>query len=205
MTIKLLPDTNLNYSKAMKRTFLSLMLCLFSVASFAQTQHLKFMGIPLNGSIQNFQQKLALKGFRPNTLFNKTYPTGGRAFKGVFSGKDADVYVYYNPKTKVVYRAKAVIEANNSTFADNLYNTMKEGLFSKYENNSYFTTGEFEGHESITFSVISTKNHDQSHLGWIGLYVTKSEYSWDERNFIHVDYEDRANTDKNEMNNSDDL
>ena len=190
----------------MKRVVSVFIFVVFAVASFAQTQHLKFMGIPLNGSVQNFQQKLATKGVRLNTLANKTLPTGVRAFKGVFSGNEADIYVHYNSKTKIVYRAKAVIEASNLTHAENLYETIKDGLISKYENNSFFTTSEQEEHESMTFAVFSTNNQEQLSLGIIGLYVSKSVYSWQENErWIHVDYEDVANSNKNEVLNGDDL
>lgn len=192
--------------KKMKRIILSFIFVVFAVASFAQAQHLKFMGIPLNGTIHQFQQKLASKGVQLNTFANKTLPVGVRAFKGVFSGYEADFYVYYNSKTKIVYRAKAVIEASNLTYAENVYETIKDGLLSKYEDNSFFTTGEQEEHESITFAVFSTKNQNQLSLGLIGLYVTKSVYSWqEEERQIHVDYEDTANSDKNEALNGDDL
>lgn len=39
---------------------------------------------------------------------------GCRCFGGgTFSGEEAKLYVYYNAKTKIVYRAKAVIERNS--------------------------------------------------------------------------------------------
>ena len=87
----------------MKKLFLLLVITLFvSVGAMAQTEHLKFMGIPLNGTITQFQNKLKAKGVDVNPSLNKFIPTGGRAFKGVFSGNDATIFVYYDEKTKKV-------------------------------------------------------------------------------------------------------
>ena len=75
----------------------------------AQTEHLKFMGIPLTGSITAFQEKLKAKGIEYDAEGSRQIKVGCRCFKGSFSGEKANFYVYYNEKTKIVYRAKAVI------------------------------------------------------------------------------------------------
>ena len=48
----------------MKKYLLVALCCLFSILTQAQTEHMKFMGIPLNGSITAFQTKLQAKGIR---------------------------------------------------------------------------------------------------------------------------------------------
>lgn len=51
----------------MKKIFLTLICSLISVVAFCQTtEHLKFMGIPINGTPNAFGQKLVAKGFRRN-------------------------------------------------------------------------------------------------------------------------------------------
>ena len=72
-------------------------------------EHMKFMGIPLNETINQFQTKLSAKGVTVDVAANKTIGVGCRTFKGFFSGKDAQIFVYYDENTKVVYRAKAVV------------------------------------------------------------------------------------------------
>ena len=65
--------------------------------AYAQKEpHLKFMGIPLDGTINQFQSKLTAKGIRVDVALNKNIGVGARAFKGTFSGKDAQVFVYYD-------------------------------------------------------------------------------------------------------------
>lgn len=79
------------------------------VAVCAQAQHMKFMGIPLDGTIDSFQAKLAAKGIKPDKQYNATTPVGSRFFEGIFCGYQAEFYAYYNAKTKNVYRCKACI------------------------------------------------------------------------------------------------
>ena len=94
----------------MKRIVLMLVSCMMVMSVMAQNEHLKFMGIPLTGTITTFQTKLAAKGISYDKVASSQTESGVRCFKGVFSGEKANIYVYYNEKTKVVYRAKAVIE-----------------------------------------------------------------------------------------------
>ena len=83
---------------------------------------MKFMGIPLNGTINQFQTKLSTKSVTVDVATNKTIGVGCRAFKGSFSGKDAQIFVYYDESSKVVYRAKAVIQSSDEDICDNNYN-----------------------------------------------------------------------------------
>lgn len=108
----------------MKRIFICLMVSLVSFTISAQTTfpHLPFMGIPLNGTIDNFQAKLSAKGVYVDHAANKTMGIGCRVFKGMFSGKKANIYVYYNDRTKIVYRAKAVIQSSEMDLRNNNYN-----------------------------------------------------------------------------------
>lgn len=59
----------------------------------AHAVHLEFMGIPINGSISNFQAKLIAKGCTLDK-YSKELPTGIRGFKGVFAGKDCQIIVW---------------------------------------------------------------------------------------------------------------
>ena len=86
----------------MKR-FLSFFVALvLTLGVMAQTQHLKFQGIPLNGTISAFHQKLVAKGFKHDAVLSKNLDAGARAFTGTFFGKKANLYVFYIPTTKVV-------------------------------------------------------------------------------------------------------
>ena len=92
----------------MKKSIILLVISILAFCSPVQAHHLKFMCIPLNGTITQFQQKLTAKGVKHNKQTSQMIPAGVRAFNGTFAGEKADIYVYYNLSSKVVYRAKAV-------------------------------------------------------------------------------------------------
>ena len=116
----------------MKKVLLIFLSCLFSIILHAQTEHLKFMGIPLNGSITAFQSKLQAKGIRYDAEGSRQLKVGCRCFKGSFSNEKADFYVYYNEKTKIVYRAKAVITCLSKEKGEDKFYSFKGMLKSKY-------------------------------------------------------------------------
>ena len=179
----------------MKR-FLSLFVMLvLTLGVMAQTQHMKFMGIPLNGTISAFHQKLVAKGCKPDVEYNKTAPVGARLFTGTFFGENARIYVYYNAKTKVVYRAKACIERSSEDGIIQQYNEVKSALEEKYPA-AYMDKGEHNGHESMQFYIAQ---------GWIDLYVSKHDNVYPTQYLLHIDYYDDVNDKKNENSKMNDL
>lgn len=84
----------------MKKYLLLILCTLFiSVSLSAQSKsnpHLKFMGIPINGSITNFQNKLIAKGFKYDKAGSMALETPTRIFKGQFAGETAQLFVYYD-------------------------------------------------------------------------------------------------------------
>ncbi len=70
---------------------------------------MKFAGIPLAGTIEQFQKKLVAKGFHVQAMLNRQLPVGTRLFKGVFAGKTGNVAVYYDVGAKVVYGTKSLL------------------------------------------------------------------------------------------------
>ena len=156
---------------------------------FAQSEHAKFMGIPLNGTIQQFHQKLVAKGCRHDTKTSSVISNGTRAFKGSFAGNDAFIYVYYDETTKIVYRAKAVISCSGEVMRDTKFNDLKGLLETKY-GTLFSEKDTYEGHDSYTYPILSKQSGEM--IGVAGIYVSKNEYSLDEYG-IHVDYYDFAN------------
>lgn len=186
-----------------KRIITFSVLFIFALAStYAQGQeHLKFMGIPLNGTINQFQTKLATKGVNVDVATNKTIGVGCRAFKGSFSGKDAQIFVYYDEATKAVYRAKAVIQSSDEVICDNYYTYFVNMLSTKYSD-AETERGEQDGHESISFFIPNDTLASYKYLGTIDVYRS-SYYSISYS--IHVDYTDTLNKVKHENRNMDDL
>ena len=164
-------------------------------------EHMKFMGIPLNGTINQFQTKLGTKGISVDVATNKSIGVGCRAFKGSFSGKDAQIFIYYDESSKVVYRAKAVIQSSDEDICDNNYNYFVNMLSTKYSD-AEMERGEQDGHESISFFIPNDELTVYKYLGTIDVY--RSNY-YSISYSIHVDYTDTLNKVKHENRNMDDL
>lgn len=106
----------------MKKLLFTLCCMIFAIASFAQSNvHIKFMGIPITGTIAQFQAKLVAKGCTYNKVASASISNGTRAFKGTFVGNKVDIYVYYDTNTKIVYRTKAVVSGVSEDIAEQEY------------------------------------------------------------------------------------
>jgi len=179
----------------MKKLLSLLVVLTMTLGAMAQSQHLKFMGIPLNGTISAFHQKLVAKGYKPDVEVNKRSRPGSRYFKGTFFGSEAVVYVYYNPKTKIVYRAKAVLKYTSEGIMQSVYQELKVALGEKYSG-ALVSKGESHGYEDMTYYV------DE---GRIDLFCAKYDLSYPTYYNVYVDYWDDINSKKNEDKNMDDL
>ena len=114
-------------------------------------------------------------------------------FTGIFAGEDSNIFVYYNEKTKIVYRAKAVLTLSGINLAKNKYNNFKEMLKDKYV--CVEEDGDNNGYSQSVF---------MSTLGVVSIYISKSEYLYDTYS-LHIDYEDAINSKSNEKKIMDDL
>lgn len=183
----------------MKKVLLMLFGCLFALAIQAQSEHLKFMGIELNGTITEFQAKLLAKGLRISPQ-SKQQPTGMRAFDGTFSGEDAQIVVWYNPRNKEVYRAKAIISRYGKDLVEQLLRNMERKLDAKYGT-------ECKQSEEVEDDHMQ-KFIQHSYLvenGTIDLFIISTGYSSQSKFFLHVDYKDMVNYKKNTKDEMDDL
>ncbi len=107
-------------------------LCLCMAAS-AQ-QHMKFMGIPLDGTIDNFALKLKAKGVTYDTAKSKTAGQGCRVFNGTFMGEKATINVAYNPKSNMVFSAVVEMQYPTVESAHIPFLNLTESLQQKYPN-----------------------------------------------------------------------
>ena len=185
----------------MKKTLLLLLCIIMAMGMQAQTQtqeHLKFMGIPLDGTISQFHSKLLAKGFKYD---DESSFSGVREYNGIFSGEDAIIFVYYNTSSKIVYRAKAAIKRDTEDLIKKEYDDFKRLLSTKYKD-AYIMDDEQEDYPSCTIFI---SNLSDDILGTIGLYISKHGPSYDEVYALHIDYEDLANEKDNEDKRLEDL
>lgn len=203
----------------MKRLLSTLFCLLLVVAAFAQNAygHLRFMGIPITGTIAQFQAKLVAKGCTYDKVASSSITVGTRAFKGYLAGNKVDIYAYYNTQTKIVYRVKAVINGLSEGLATQKYNELKSFLTVKYDSR-YTKTSSFEGKEFIQYLALRDKNTsiDPENLpsrlsdvafGVIKLYISKDLEDWNSpyNYYLHIDYYDQINSEKNSSDILDEL
>lgn len=180
----------------MKKYLLLILCTLFiSVSLSAQSKsnpHLKFMGIPINGSITNFQNKLIAKGFKYDKVTSKAIEGPTRYYDGQFAGETAQLIVYYDRDQKFVYRVKVIIDRSESEQIISLMDKYKYQMEEKYRATA--SVGTYEEWIAYNFSLNN---------GAIDLYCCKNTYILGYA--LHIDYWDFANTQKHEANNMNDL
>lgn len=180
----------------MKRYSFILISLLLYLSCVAQNDHMRFMGIPLDGTINSFQSKLATKGITPDVQFNKQSDPGVRGFNGSFAGHKAEIYVYYDAKTSIVYRAKACINSEYKNTAEQTYNTFKSKIQNKYSKQYIMNTDTYSNHESINFLLL---------YGVIDLYFSSYLDNYPTLYVVHIDYYDITNYNKYNNSVMDDL
>jgi hypothetical protein len=185
----------------MKNYAFIIVACMFSLMVQAQNSntHLKFMGIELSGTISDFQTKLLAKGLKVSPQ-SKQQPNGMRVYDGTFSGEDAQIVVWYNPRSKEVYRAKAVINRYGKDLVEQLMRNMERKLDAKY--------GTENKHSEEVEDDYLQKFVQHSYVeenGSIDLFIVSTGYSSQTNFFLHVDYKDKENFTKNTKDEMDDL
>lgn len=111
----------------MKKILTSLILSMIAVCGLAQ-EHLNFKGIPIEGSLSEFCQKLKTKGFVETKRDN-----GLIMFKGEFTGREATIGVIASDDGKNVHSV-AVIFDQSSEWKTllNTYTYLKDLYIRKY-------------------------------------------------------------------------
>lgn len=179
----------------MKRLFSTLFCLLLVVAAFAQTSngHMKYMGIPITGTITQFQTKLNTKGVKYNQQLSGMLDAGTRGFNGTFAGNKVTIFVYYDIRSKIVYRVKSVIENLSEDIAEQKYSSMRQLFMQKYDEISY---GEQESKEAL---------YVYADNGQIDMYISKNSLAYPYEYSVHIDYLDASNSNRNNNSNLDDI
>lgn len=113
---------------------LLVILLLAPCSNYAQEEleHLTFMGIPIDGKINKFKRNLEKKGLQLYTTLNNHY-----IFRGSFAGDDANIFVMYDTKTKVVYGVGVSIQCLSHQIAKDKYNNFVNDFKDKYETDKW--------------------------------------------------------------------
>ena len=191
----------------MKNLLITIMCIVLGAAAMAQTEHLKFKGIPMDCSVDEIARKLQAKGLK----YDDKKDDGTVFMSGTFAGTSncTVVLIPIDGGTKIRRIGVGFPECNNWNCLIDKYTYLKDMLTRKYSK-PLFVTEKFEGY--------SQPNNDNDKMyevrmdrckykcefylanGWISLKITTG---YDAQVFLI--YEDDANAKANEQNILDDL
>ena len=154
----------------------------------AQKEHVRFLDISLDGTIQQFEEELTAKGCTYDETTSDLLPEGIKAFRGPFIRHEALLMVFYDETIDVVYQAKAVITCHDKDSCEAVFNEINEQL--QTEHGTFLSTKSIQyGHDSYGFTILSP---ERVVMGDIGLFVTKDENT-PNGFLVQVQYTDTAN------------
>lgn len=176
------------------------MLCLCMAAS-AQ-QHMKFMGIPLDGTVDSFALKLKVKGVTYDAVASKAAEPGSRIFNGTFMGKNAMFIVYYNTKSKMVFGSAVIFQYSTVESAHLPFANLTESLKQKYPNAKYEVSKDPDGDANgLAFNIF---NKTETKIIGLILQTLKASIHGDGCS-VCLMYTDMDNFQKSEAINNEDL
>ena len=108
--------------------------------------------------------------------------------------------MWYNPRSKEVYRAKAVINRYGKDLVEQLMRNMERKLDAKYGTENKHSEEVEDDHlqKFVQHSYLEEN-------GSIDLFIVSTGYSSQTNFFLHVDYKDKENFSKNTQDEMDDL
>ena len=111
----------------MKKLFFAILLCVISISVSAQ-EHLTFKGVPIDGSLNSFVDKLKANGFEPTSV-----DSDDASMTGDFGGNICKIAIFATKTSKKVYTvAVQVKESNSWTTLKSTYDEYKSSLTTKY-------------------------------------------------------------------------
>ena len=177
-------------------------LCLCMAVS-AQ-QHMKFMGIPLDGTIDNFALKLKAKGITYDAAKSRALGPGGKIYNGTFMGEKATFMVFFNAKSRIVFGVSVELSYSSVKLARVPFTNIAEQLLKKYTNAEYGANKDSNGDiNGLTFSIPNETNTEK--IGVIIQTLDKSQSYLKDNCTINLMYTDVENFKKSEAINNEDL
>lgn len=181
----------------MKKLLFTILLLLTSSISFAQDEHMKFMGIPIDGPLESFVQKLKTKGYSHIETRD-----GIAILRGEFATqKNCQIHVTTSggrDKVNIV----TVIFPKRQTWGDIMdhYTTYKSLLTEKYgqpecveEFSEREPTSDFLKFHALLLGCCTYASEFRCDNGSIQLSMTKMNYN---SASVYIKYIDTANTEE---------
>lgn len=195
----------------MKRILIALLLVFSFIGAMAQNanEHLKFMGIPINGTLESFTQKLVAKKIKSIQAAE-----GVGLFNGTFAGKnDCNIFVATVPNRNIVSKVVVCLPPRETwAWLESDYNQFKQMLTSKYgepfQHSETFKAGTFTSSDYLKILALK-EGKCEYYVGWklnegvilLEIISIESPSSC----FVRLSYYDAINSKLEETSKQDDL
>ena len=152
----------------MKRILIALLFVFSCIGAMAQNanEHLKFMGIPINGTLESFTQKLVAKKIKSIQAAE-----GVGLFNGTFAGKnDCNIFVATVPNRNIVSKVVVCLPPRETwAWLESDYYQFKQMLTSKYgepfQHSETFKAGTFTSSDYLKISALK-EGKCEYYVGW---------------------------------------
>lgn len=180
----------------MRRLFTTFISLIFATAIFAQESHLKFKGVPINGSLTEFVNKIKSAGFT-----HLGTEDGIAVLEGDFAGyKKCTVGVYTIKPLNIVSMIGVIFNSReNWTDLESDYNLLKEMLTEKYgapsqviEEFEHSTIDDDDKLFELQMNRCTWASLFKTDLGEIELLIHHQDFQTN----VILRYRDKANTEK---------
>ena len=195
----------------MKRILIALLFVFSCIGAMAQNanEHLKFMGIPINGTLESFTQKLVAKGMK-----SKHRAEYVELLNGTFAGKmGCNIFVVTVPSRNIVSKVVVCLPSRETwAWLEHDYNEFKQMLTSKYgepfQHSETFKAGSYTSSDVLKMSSLRDGKCEYYTLwklneGAIGLEIISIESP--SSCFVRISYFDAINSTLEESSKQDDL
>ena len=181
----------------MKKFLFILLSCIFALNAGAQENlHLDFKGVPIDGNVRSFVEKMKNKGFGNEIILDN----GITVLEGTFVGKSATVFVVSTPETNTVWKVAAIIFKDDDLSWSSLksyYKDFVELYEKKYGKPSshfeFFTDPYYEGDgyelQALRRDKCTYQTFFETEVGLVSIEITK-------KGSICFSYEDEINVEK---------
>lgn len=196
----------------MKKLLLIITFAFMALCSNAQSngEHLKFKGVPIDGTVTEFAKKLEEKGFKTLMNIGDTY-----IMTGDFAGyPNCTIYFLSTKSTKEVYSV-GVVPSYSDTWSELIsqYDTFKKNLTIKYgKPEGCIETFNGGTPSSDLGKIYATEMGDCNYRTWfktengsIAVTITNKKKGGEKSSYVILIYTDKVNEAKEKQNVIDDL
>lgn len=184
--------------------FIVLILAVVCSVGLRAQKHLEFEGIPVDGTITSFTEKMKKIGYKVDPSSKKA-PIGMRYFisPDIPNYDFLEYYtvcVKYDVRTKTVFSVSQVYEFKSTVgglaTCSRLFDETKERLSSTYVDSDSCGSSVMESLDGLPFYGVDVNNDNCETVGTIAVRVEYDSTIMPDRMFVFVEYSDSRNSQK---------